>query len=182
MVGTVAVLAAILVLSGCGRSDPLPTLPPTPSSTPVFASEEEALAAAEDAYAAYLEVSSSISAAGGADPGRIETVATRGLLDASLTGYATLRDNKWRTTGETRIAGAQLQFADLDAIEGEDVVGIYVCVDYADVDVLDDAGNSVVAPERPDLQAFEVFFDLVDRELIGSSVDAWDNDLCGTFS
>jgi hypothetical protein len=182
MVGTLGLVVVSLLLSGCGSSDPIPTLPPTPSSTPEFASEEEALAAAKDAYAAYLEVSSEIGESGGADPERIETVATRALLEASFTGYATLRDNGWRTTGETRIAGAQLQFADLDAIEGEDVVAIYVCVDYADVDVIDDAGNSVVSPERPDLQAFEVSFDLIERKLIGSSVDAWDNDLCGTFS
>jgi hypothetical protein len=43
-------LLITLVLAGCTQPDPMPTPPPTPSASPVFASDEEALAAAEEAY------------------------------------------------------------------------------------------------------------------------------------
>ncbi|HWU47090.1 MAG TPA: hypothetical protein VN133_10080, partial [Humibacter sp.] len=54
------VLGALLlggVLAGCTPSAPKPTHSPTASRTPMFASDEEALKAATDAYAAYLKMS-----------------------------------------------------------------------------------------------------------------------------
>ena len=48
-----AALAVVLLLTGCSLASPEVAPTPTPSATPVFASEEEALAAAEEAYAAY---------------------------------------------------------------------------------------------------------------------------------
>jgi hypothetical protein len=178
IVGAAAVVLGMLALSGCGGGDPLPTLPPTPSTTPVFASEEEALAAAEDAYAAYLEMSNLISSEGGVNPERIEPYAVRTLLESALSGFETLREKNWHTTGTTTIHSSMLQYADLNAVEGESVVAAYICEDYAALDVVDESGTSVVSSERPDLQAFEVFFDLVGGELVGSSLEPWDPGVC----
>lgn len=176
-------LAAVLVLgmTGCVGGDPLPTLPPTPSTTPVFASEEEALAAAEEAYAAYLEMSNLISSEGGAEPERIATVAAGDLLDASFDGFATLRTNGWRTEGLSRLVASELQYADLAAEPEDEAVAAYVCVDVSGVDVLDSSGVSVVDPSRPDLQAFEVFFRLLaEGGLIPVEREAWEaTSICG---
>ena len=63
-------LAALVVslFSGCIPTEPLADTPaPQPTSTPVFASEEEALAAAVEAYAGYLEMSDLIASEGGAN-------------------------------------------------------------------------------------------------------------------
>ncbi len=59
------VALAVLLLSGC--LPPQTTVTPTPEATaaPVFASDEEALAAATAAYAAYLAMSDQIFAEGG---------------------------------------------------------------------------------------------------------------------
>ena len=179
VLGAVAVLG-MFALSGCGGGTPLPTLPPTPSSTPVFASEEEALAAAEDAYAAYLAMSNLISSEGGLGPERIEPFAVRDFLDSALQGFETLRENQWRTTGQSVLKNATLQYADLEVAAGEDVVAAYACVDYTGLDVLDAEGTSVVSPDRPNFQAFEVFFDLIDGQLVGSSFEPWTSDVCGT--
>lgn len=166
---------AVLGLAGCVGGEPLPTLPPTPTATPLFASEEEALAAAEDAYEAYLEMSNLISSEGGADPERIATVAVDEIYASSLEGFETLRQNEWRSDGESVLASIDLQFADLDANSGEDIVAAYVCVDYSRVDVLDRDGASVVSPERPDVQAFEVFFDATAvGSLVAASREPWD--------
>ena len=88
LVGAVTI-AGMLLLAGCGGGDPIPTLPPTPSATPIFASEEEALAAAEDAYAAYRGMSDQISAEGGANPERIAPFVTESRLADELRGFAT---------------------------------------------------------------------------------------------
>jgi hypothetical protein len=183
VVGAV-VLAGMLALSGCVEGDPIPTLPPTPSSTPIFASEEEALAAAEVAYAAYLETSSLISSEGGTDPERIEMVAARELQEASLEGFSTLRENQWRTVGSSTIRTFELQYVDLSVSEGgsEEVLVAYVCVDFSAVDVVDAEGASVVSPDRPDLQAFEVLFDVTpEGVVVPADRDVWDADqVCGS--
>ena len=58
--------------------------PPTPSVEPLFASDEEALAAAEEAYAAYLAMSDEIAGDGGADPERIAPFVTTERLRDEL--------------------------------------------------------------------------------------------------
>lgn len=180
LVGAVTV-AGMLLLAGCGGGDPIPTLPPTPSATPIFASEEEALAAAEEAYSAYLEMSNLIGSEGGIDPERIAPLTSGDFYQSALDGFQTLRDNEWRTIGESVLQGAQLQFADLTGQIEEHAVAAYLCVDVSGVDVVDRAGASVVSPDRPALQAFEVFFDLTSEgSLVPSSRDAWETEaMCG---
>lgn len=179
LIGAVTV-AGMLLLSGCGGGDPIPTLPPTPSATPIFASEEEALAAAEEAYAAYLSAWDLIAADGGADPERLAAYATGDFYESELEGFQTFRDNGWHSVGQSHLQSVELQFADLS---GQDsvLVAAYVCVDVAGVDVLDEAGVSVVSPTRPDLQAFEVFFERADEDgLIPAASEPWDpGSICG---
>ncbi len=180
--GVLLTLVVGLGMTACVGGEPLPTLPPTPDSTPIFGSEEEALAAAEAAYAAYLEMSNLISSEGGVDPERIASVAIDELFESSLEGFATLRNNQWRTVGMSVLTQSQLQFADLNATMGEEAVAAYVCVDVSGVDVLGPDGTSVVAPDRPDLQGFEVFFTLSDNGgyLLPSSRAAWEaSSICG---
>ena len=181
VVGAAAVVLGMLVLSGCGTGDPIPTLPPTPSTTPVFASEEEALAAAEDAYAAYLEIWSEIAAEGGVAPDRLAPYATGEFYDEELEGLALFRDNGWRSVGTSQVKAIELQYVDLSGSASTEVLAAYLCIDVSGVDVLDASGTSVVSPDRPDLQAFEVFFDLLDGgTLLPSSRDTWDSEsVCG---
>ncbi len=63
-----AVVIACALISGClpTPTNVIPTAVPT--GTPVFASEEEALAAAIEAYEAYLAVSDAILPDGGRGP------------------------------------------------------------------------------------------------------------------
>jgi hypothetical protein len=168
------VVAGMLLLSGCGGGDPIPTLPPTPSATPIFASEEEALAAAEEAYAAYLEMWDSIASGGGVDPERLADYASGDFYEAELEGFETFRDNGWHAVGRSVLLSVDLQFADLTGQESIPVAA-YVCVDVGSVDVLDGSGVSVVSPDRPDLQAFEVFFVLsAPGKLVPTSREPWE--------
>lgn len=175
VIGTVAVLVGMLALSGCGGGDPLPTLPPSPSSTPVFASEEDALAAATDAYEAYLKLWAQIASDPNSDPTEIAAVSSGDFYSSELEGITALRDNGWTVVGASTLRSVELQYVNLNATAPEQVLGAYVCVDVSAVDVIDATGASVVAESRPDLQAFEVLFDLNDKKaLVPSSREPWD--------
>lgn len=163
-------LIAAAGLAACSDEDPVQPPDPGPSRTPVFASEEEALAAAEDAYAAYLAKADEIAADGGQDPARIEVVAGGELVDSAIEGFEQLRENGWRTVGSSVLSVFVEQSIDL---VGSPVVIAYVCVDVSGVDVLDVAGISVVSADRPDLQEFEVAFDALDRSVVPVSREPW---------
>lgn len=167
-----AAAALILSLAGCDAPAPPITLPPTPTTTPVFASDEEALAAAEEAYRAYLAVSDAILQAGGRDPQRIYDVATRSVGDDEQAGFSQFMRDGYRSVGSTTFEPAQLELVRTSS--EIDVVRIYVCTDSSGVDVVDEYGKSVVAPTRQTRVAFEIGFDFVGSSLLMSSKSVWD--------
>lgn len=173
----IAAIAVVLLLSGCVPTSPDASPTPSPTPAPVFASEEEALAAAEEAYAAYLAVSNAVFADGGAHPERLESVATGEFLTDEIAGFERVRENGWRSVGLTTYRNVVLQtYSELDRVG---VVGIYVCEDVSAVDVIDSAGVSVVSSARPDTTTLQVLFDLSASDgLLISSREAWSNDPC----
>ena len=166
-------VAVLLSLAGCVPSDSHATAAPSASATPVFASDAEALAAAEKAYAAYQAVSDQIGADGGSDPDRLDGLAAGKLKRDDLSGYKKLRDEQWRVVGTTKISNATLQSADLSSNAVKEAVIVYLCLDVGGVDVLDSAGQSVVAATRPEVQAFQVGFDRHGTTLLPSSREPW---------
>jgi len=148
------VLVGTLSASGCASEAPAADPTPTPSATPLFASDEEALAAAEEAYAAYLAVTDEIFADGGKHPERLLEVATQEVLDAQREGYTTAAENGWQGIGSTRLDSVSLE--QYDPTNSQSMVSIYGCVDLANVDVVDSSGVSVVSPTRPDRAPFEI--------------------------
>ena len=149
---------ALLALVGCVPDD-APIIPsPLPSSTPIFASDEEALAAAEEALVAYYEVSDLIITEGGTHPERLLAVATDEVLASESTGYAQLIDQGWHGSGQTTVDTVSLQAFDPTAAEGSEVVTIYACVDISAFDLMDANGVSIVGPGRIVRTAFEATF------------------------
>ncbi|MCU1530188.1 MAG: hypothetical protein JWP75_3951, partial [Frondihabitans sp.] len=169
-------VATALLLSGCAPGDSGATRDPTPSSTPIFATEEEALAAATAAYAAYVRVSDQILMDGGADPDRIKQVAGPVVAKEETRGYKKFVELHFRTIGATTFDSAKLQSFSPTSTNGKSVVTSYLCVDASKVDVLNEQNDSVVSPERPDRVGFEVHFDTKSsdsRTLIVSSKEVW---------
>ena len=177
-------IAALIACSvaGCLPLDPGPLRTIAPTGTPLFSSDEEALAAAEEAYAAYLAVSDQILNEGGADPERIDEVVTPEISAIEKAGYLDLANAGLRTVGRTTFFGTVLQRFEAEPANGRDVVTVYLCSDVSGVDVLDAGGNSVVSPDRPPLTAFEVAFDLADggvMTLVVSREEPWpDSGVC----
>lgn len=153
LVGAVT-LAGVLLLAGCDGGDPIPTLPPTPSATPIFASEEEALAAAEEAYAAYLAMSTLIGSEGGVDPDRIAELVTADRLNDELRGFETLRESGLRLLGPTTFEVVEVQRVDVSGDEAE--VVFYACWDASLSRVTNAAGEDVTPGDRRDRVVLEV--------------------------
>ena len=167
------VLVAALAATGCAP-DPAAPHTPAPTSTPLFASDEEALAAAEEAYAAYLAVADQILADGGKAPERLLKVATQAVLDSQIEGYATAAKNGWVSKGRTVLDSVSLERYDPHQIK--EAISIYGCVDLTAVDVVDATGTSVVSPTRPNRSPFEITLDLVGTpasQLVVSGEKPW---------
>ena len=149
-------IVPVLALSGCTPTPPPAVTAPKPSSTPLFATEDEALKAATEAYAAYVEVSDQILIDGGSDPDRIASVATGDQLEANLRGYKKAREEGLHSTGGTAFDRVKVQQI---GTESRSALVVYLCEDLGLVDVLDASGVSVVASSRPDKSGYEVSFD-----------------------
>jgi hypothetical protein len=176
--GVAVAIAAALALTACTPPADGHNPSPSPSVTPLFSSDEEALAAAEEAYAAYQRVEDEVLGSGGKDEGQIETVAVGDALEAALTGFADYRAEGYRSTGSVSFDSMTLQQYSRDSSESNDVVTAYVCLDFTNQDVLGPTGVSVVAINRPLRQGFEVAFDRSPSAttLLLASRDPWEGE------
>lgn len=167
-----------LLLVGCVPDVAAPDPTPTPTSAPVFASDEEALAAAEAAYAAYQEASADVFSAGGQGAERLRNVATGEFLAESTAGFERVAEEGWVSVGSPSFDSVELQQFKGTGV-GEGAVVVYLCDDVSDVDVLDLQGASVVSGDRPDRTRFEVTFDAIDPgDLLISSRQVWGDGSC----
>lgn len=148
VMGAMAVLGT-LALAGCAPQ-PVPALTPAPTTTdaPVFASDADALAAATEAYAAYLAASDA--------SGEIESASRREFLALStgeahkedIAAEATFDERGWRKTGTTAFDSLEIQSYGPVA-DGGWLVRAYLCLDVSRTDVLDKNGASVAQMDRP---------------------------------
>lgn len=169
----VVAVVALLALTSC-QPDPRPVIPdPVPSSELLFESEQEALAAAEEAYGAYLVLLDLIRAEGGVDENRLSEVATGEILERELTGLRDFQTRGHHTSGSLAFDSVELQQYDPVAEGGIGVLYFYACEDFSAVDVLDASGTSVLEPGRQLRWPLVVGFDFVDSHLLVSSADDW---------
>lgn len=138
----------------------------------MFASDEEALAAAEEAYAWYLEVSNAVGEGGWNDTASLQEVLRGEALEDSLVSTADLQENGYRQVGESTFDSATLQQYS-DIAPGMVSVTIYLCLDVSAVDVVDQQGESVVQPGRVDRQPLEIELNDLDGVLKVNRSEAW---------
>ncbi|MFT2815817.1 hypothetical protein [Leifsonia sp. A12D58] len=160
-VAAVALLVVLVgsLLSGCASTtEPQPT--PTPTATdavPVFASDEEALAAATEAYAAYLEAD---DRSWSGNPESIEVflqLTTGEAHNEDVSIRALYAKNGWTRIGSTSISSMELQSHGVNS-DGLAEIRTYVCLDVSGADVLDSEGKSASKPDRPLVLPLEVAF------------------------
>src|SRR5690606_29085680 len=104
-----AVALAVLLLSGCtAPAGPAPS--PTPSAdAPLFASEEEAVEAAEAALEEYFAVSNAINQDGGKGGERLAAVSTDDWYSQAGESFAELIGLGWHQVGDISFEDTTLQ-------------------------------------------------------------------------
>jgi len=168
--------AIVLTLTGCIEPAPHVTAPPTPSATPVFASDEEALAAAEEAYAAYTVVEDQIARDGGSQPERLESLVTPEWYKHEAASFETFRVSGNRQLGSTSIRSTELQQV-FPLPEGGASVVIYVCVDFSGTSFVDADGNTLDRA-GPVTATFQVTFEAPEDVLLLSGSEPWSESIC----
>lgn len=150
--GLVALLLVGAMVTGCsGQPAPEPSTP----SAPTFASDEEAFAAAEETYRAYVDALNQVDLS---DPATFEPVfawTTGKANSGARKEFSEMHANAWTVTGETRIA-LVVPFE-----MSESAPSLDVCLDVSDVTVVDSDGLSVVSPDRRNVQSMRIVFDAV---------------------
>lgn len=173
MLGSAGVLA--LVMSGCsGAPAPVPGPPASASAAPIFASDEEALAAAEAAYERYSAASAMISADGGVEPERIDSTVTSEYAQTLHAEFSALANAELRITGRTK--NDSISLAEWSAVGPSALVTIYLCRDVTDVRVIDSVGADVTPADRESRipsQAFLVSASESPSSLIVDGVERW---------
>lgn len=149
MLPLVALLAVGAALSACTATAPEPT------ETALFSDEDEAFAAAEATYRAYVDALNAVDLS---DPDTFEDVYAWTTGEANADERKTLSQmhaDSWTVDGETVV----VLFAP-DSLDASDVTTVHavVCTDVGDVEVKDSSGASVVSPDRPSRYSLQVIF------------------------
>jgi len=147
-------MLALVALTACTNPDPKPL--PTATTEPVFANEEEALAAVTTLVQTFVTTINAISADGGADAERLRSVLANDLAETEIAGFASMAEKGWHTEGDATLKRTELAqwWPRPDAVNV--VAVVRVCIDYSMLDVLGPDGSSVVRPERDELRAAEL--------------------------
>ncbi|GAA3872004.1 hypothetical protein GCM10022381_13830 [Leifsonia kafniensis] len=167
-------IASVLVVSGCASAPaPVPSETPT-AAAPVFASDEEALAAATEAYAAYQVMIDQALAADEIDTTRFGDVLTGDALRSELETADMYTTRGYRSIGTSKFDSLRIQSIDLNSrVPG---MSTYLCSDVSDVDVVNYKGESVVPTTRADRFPIVVEFlpsDPTSKRLLVSSSESW---------
>ncbi|GMA92017.1 hypothetical protein [Homoserinibacter gongjuensis] len=133
----------------------------------MFASDEEALAAAEEAYGKFLAAADTVLANGGIYDEQLAGLATDEVIANESKSFDTFRTNGWRLVGSSEFEMTLQRY-------GSDGVVAYSCDDIGGTDVVDSSGSSVVSSDRPVQVAFEVAFSLEDGHLLLANRTRWD--------
>ncbi|MEV7620179.1 hypothetical protein AB0N59_08560 [Microbacterium sp. NPDC089321] len=149
--GSAVAAAGLLVgmLSAC-TPDSKPA--PKPTKSAAFATDEEAFAAAEATYAAYVEALNATDLRDSLSFRPVFEWLTGTALASERENLSYLRAENVTRKGETRFD----TFTPVSSDDGSVVA--HVCLDVTSVDLLDANGNSVTPVERIDRRALRVTF------------------------
>jgi hypothetical protein len=138
----------MLTLAGCTTPEPTD---PTPTRTSAFASEEEAFAAAEATYRAYVDASNARRVDPTAQPDPLEFLIGS-ALESDIDAATLQRQNGLSINGPTVVVDTRGH----DYDPGNGRVSISVCIDVAQARVVDQHGADVTPAERGDRASLDV--------------------------
>ncbi|NQX27710.1 hypothetical protein HQQ81_10190 [Microbacteriaceae bacterium VKM Ac-2854] len=160
------VLALLATLAGCSPTalqtessaapDPtdFPVASETPAAAEIFATDDDALAAAQAAFQRFLDATNTIEADGGSGTDALANVVSGDLLTQMTSSYAEMASAGVHSVGATTFDGATFTSR---AMEGDaESVTIGACVDSTDTKVVDASGATQNPPDSRARVPFEV--------------------------
>lgn len=155
-------MLAVLALAAASLSACSPDTAPTPEPTTAFASEEEAFAAAEEVYRAYLQASA--ARADGNTTADPKQYLSGPALEADIGTQRELKSSGILILGESTVASFTALNSELDPTTS--TLHADVCVDISASRVVDDAGVDITPTDRPKFGSLSVEFSGNARELL----------------
>ncbi|WP_166872379.1 hypothetical protein [Salinibacterium sp. ZJ450] len=174
--GAAVALALAFTVSACAADSPT-VLPTEEPATPIFVSDEEALAAAEAAYAEYLTIADQVIADGGADSQRLGDVVTGAELERQAKEFELFADSSLRGEGSTVFSQARLQSVEHTGPTTIEVT-IYLCQDISDTRILSAEGEDRTPSERAVVLPMSVALAGTKDELKLTRSEVWPTDFC----
>lgn len=163
-------------LAACTESTRIPPAEPPAATEPLFASDEEALAAATAAYEEYLAVSNEAASALPFDLSSLEPLVTSEYLLRETESLNRLEEQGWLIAGQSSVEQTRLQQWYVDNEVGH-VVVMYACIDVSQARVIDRDGVDVTPIDRSNQVSLEVeFVEGENRVLLLNRSDSWSGD------
>ena len=179
--GAVAAAAATglaLVLAGCvGAPAATPTPSPAGTPAPIFASDEEALAAAEATYAKYLALLDDAARNSSEDLSSLNEVLSAGHATKVAASLKSIRDRALVPVGSTKFDTASLASSSVQ--DGSAIVDAYVCLDVSEVRIHDTTGADVTSETRDERSPMQLQFVSGTgdpRQLVLNAEEPWPGD------
>ncbi|GAA1738222.1 hypothetical protein [Microcella frigidaquae] len=167
----------IAALSACAEPTRLPPPEEPAARAPLFASDEEALAAATEAYEEYLAVSNAVLAKPPRDLSVLKSVATTDFVENERPIAERLNANGWTIEGRSLLVGVELQQW-FQEPNGSVAVTIYACLDVTGTRIVDEDGVDVTPADRSPAATLEVeLTGATEEELLVSRSELWANSI-----
>jgi hypothetical protein len=143
-IAVVAAIAAAVSLSGCVQASHVVIPTSAPSVAPVFASDAQALAAAEKAFTGYLAASDTVAHEGGEDINQLSTWDTAAQFARDKKTFSRMQAAGEHTIGSSTFSRITLQSN--DSLAGRKVlVVIYGCLDISQTHLFDRSNQDISA-------------------------------------
>ena len=162
----------IAALTACAEPTRLPPPEEPAARAPLFASDEEALAAATEAYEEYLAAVDAALAVPEQSPS-VDQFATDSALSEFDQSLNEFRLQRYKLRGQRVVGSAELQQT-YATVEGTSVVA-YMCEDLSDVVLFDVNGESLTTPDRPNYTVFEVLIEFSQEQAWVAGREFWEN-------
>jgi hypothetical protein len=164
----IAIPLIAIALTGCAAQQPAPEQSSVAEEQkPLFSSDEEALAAAQAAYANYLEVSDQIARDGGANPERLKGLVSDEIFEEQITGYNDVKMKRLNAQGNSYFDNFSIQSTSADSITN------YVCLRLSEIKVFDDSGLDVTPVGRDNNLPLELEWKLAGGKLVLEKSEVW---------
>jgi hypothetical protein len=170
----IAIPLIAIALAGCSAQQPAPQASTaTAEEKPLFTTDEEALAAAQAAYAHYLEVSDQIARDGGANPERLKGLVSNVLLAESTDFAEQIFKQGLHSEGSSLTDTFHIQGRSGNG--SEEIISSYVCLRLSQVRIIDESGLDVTPSTRQDSLPMLLSFSINQKtqNLILDSSEVW---------